>query len=149
MNISNKYLTPILTIVLIGLGAFQASLADGFTKQEAFMLAALVIGAIVTYFAPVLQGKWPAILKVAGAVLGAAIAALIPFLDGTWDASAITIVVLAALNALAAQTGTDARVDAAKEALVNPTTPNSTPTAIDPSATKAAVNQLNISNAAE
>lgn len=144
MNISTKYLTPVLTIVLIGLGAFQAALADGITAQEAWQLVALIVGAIVTYYAPVLSGAWPAALKVAGAVIGAAIAALIPLLGGVWDASAITIVVLAALNAFAAQTGTDARVDSAKAALVSPTVPDSTPAAIDAPATQAAKNQLGL-----
>lgn len=142
MNISAKYLTPVLTIVLIGLGAFQATLADGVTAQEAWQLTALIVGAVVTYFAPVLPGAWPAALKVAGAVVGAAIAALIPLLGGVWDASAITIVVLAALNAFAAQTGTDARVDSAKAALVNPAVPDDAAKAVDPAATKIALNQL-------
>ena len=101
-----------------------------------------VVGAIVTYFAPVLSGAWPAALKVAGAVIGAAIAALIPLIGGVWDASAVTIVVLAALNAFAAQTGTDARVDSAKAALVSPAVPDAAATAVDPVATKVALNQL-------
>lgn len=145
MNISSKYLTPLLTIAILALGFFQASVSDGdFTILEKWQLAALLVGAIVTYIAPLTTGKWPAIFKVGGAVIGAVLAAIITAVtEGTvMDASLITVIVLAGLNALAAQTGTDSRVDAAKEALAAPNVANNVPETVDPVATQVAANSL-------
>ena len=141
----NKYLTPILTIILIALGSFQAAISDGmFADVEKWQLAALTLGAIVTYAAPLTTGRWPAVFKVGGAVIGAAIATIIGFVEvGTiFDMNTITIVVLAALNALAAQTGADARVDEAAAGLADPGVPNAVVTANDPVAAQAAAHRI-------
>jgi hypothetical protein len=141
MNISSKYLTPVLTIAILALGFFQASISDGlFTDLEKWQLASLLVGAVVTYIAPLTTGKWPAIFKVGGAVIGAVLAAIITAVTegSVFDANLLTIVVLAGLNALAAQTGSDQRVDAAKEALAAPNIANAVPAAVDPVATEVA-----------
>lgn len=115
--IVSKYLTGFIQVVILILGALLAALEDGLTLVEALQLVALGVGAIVTYWAPLLDKGWAAALKVLGAVIGAVIAALIPLLAGEWNASSTIIVVLAAINALATQLGVDVRVDAAKETL--------------------------------
>ncbi|WNN95021.1 hypothetical protein SEA_MAGRITTE_44 [Microbacterium phage Magritte] len=145
MNISSKYLTPVLTIAIIALGFFQASNSDGvFTDLEKWQLASLLVGAIVTYYAPLATGKWVAIFKVGGAVVGAVLAAIITGVtEGSlFDVNLITVIVLAGLNALAAQVGSDQRVDAAKEALAAPNVSNAVPEAVDPVATEVAKNAV-------
>ena len=137
MNISAKYLTPLLTIAILALGFFQASVSDGdFSALEKWQLAALLIGAIVTYIAPLTQGVWPAIFKVGGAVVGAILATIITAVtEGTvFDVSLITIIVLSGLNALAAQVGTDQRVDAARDAIASPNVSDAVPETVDPQA---------------
>ncbi|AWN07751.1 membrane protein [Microbacterium phage Hendrix] len=136
--IINKYLAGLLTVLVVAVTAFQAALSDGFTTTEAWQLSGLVLGAFVTVFVPLLQGKWAAGLKVGGAVLGAAIAAIVPFATGGWDASAVTIVVLAILNTLTTQMGVDVRIDSAKQALADPSVSIEVPHNVDPVAMKIA-----------
>lgn len=135
----NKYLAGLLTVLVVGVTAFQAALSDGFTATEAWQLSGLVLGAFVTVFVPLLKAGWAAGLKVGGAVLGAAIAAIVPFVTGGWDASALTIVVLAVLNALTAQLGVDIRIDSAREIAVNPAKDTDVGYSVDPVATQIAV----------
>lgn len=138
----NKYLAGLLTVLVVGLTAFQAAIVDGFTAVEAWQLAGLLVGVIVTIYVPLLESKWAAGLKVGGAVLGAAIAAIVPFvMEGGWNASAITIIVLAVVNALAVQLGVNVRVDSAREVIADPDQSNAAIVAIDP---KAVVAQENI-----
>lgn len=135
----NKYLAGLLTVLVVGVTAFQAALSDGFTETEAWQLSGLVLGAFVTVFVPLLKGSWSAGLKVGGAVLGAAIAAIVPFVTAGWDESSITIVVLAILNALTVQLGVDVRLDSAKQALVDPRVDSDMAQAVDPVATQIAL----------
>lgn len=130
--IINKYVAGLLTVLVVGITAFQAALSDGFTETEAWQLSGLVLGAFVTVFVPLLQKSWAAGLKVGGAVIGAVIAAIVPFVTGGWDASAITIVVLAALNTLSTQLGVSMRIDSAKEALADPQQSDKTIYRLDP-----------------
>lgn len=120
---NNRILTPILTVVILSVGFFQTSISDGdFTTLEKWQFAALFVGAMVTYIAKILPGSWPGILKVAGAVIGAALAAIITAVmtGSVFDTNLFTIVVLAALNAFAAQIGVDARVNEAKTLFADP-----------------------------
>jgi hypothetical protein len=142
MNIDTKYLTPVLTIVLIAVGFFQTSISDGeFTTLEKWQLAALFIGAVVTYISRIVPGPWPGILKVAGAVLGAALAVIITAVQtgSVFDTNLFTIIILAALNAFAAQVGADARVTEAKVDLADPTITRAEAVAHDSKAVAAAV----------
>lgn len=111
----NKYMVGLLQVVLISVTALQAALADGVTATEAWQLAALIVGAVVSVFVPLLEKGWAGALKVGGAVLGALLAAIVPFATGGWSAEALVIVALAGLNALATQLGVSIRVDSAKE----------------------------------
>ncbi|QKN87787.1 membrane protein [Microbacterium phage Nebulous] len=134
----NKYLAGLLTVAVLFITAFQAAVQDGITVTEAWQLAGMFVGAIVTTFVPITPGKWAASLKVLGAVIGAGIAALIPFLTTGWDASAITIVVLAVVNTLAVQLGVNVRVDYARAALADPNKSDAPVLQVDPKAAVAA-----------
>lgn len=141
MLTNNKVLTPVLTVILLAVGFFQTSISDGvFTDVEKWQLAALVVGAFITYIAPLSTGPWPGIFKVGGAVVGAVLATIIGFVNtGTvFDTNTITIVILAALNAFAAQTGTDARVDDQKAIQADPNLLNEVGAAVDPKAAEVA-----------
>lgn len=146
MNISSKYLTPLLTIGVIIGAAFQTAIVGGITTVESLQLLGLFVGAVVTYLVPILKSGWAAAGKVGGAVLGAVIAAAIPVFDlangGTgFTAETITMIAFAGLSALAAQFGVDQRLDAVKEALASPAVPNAVPEAVDPAATAAVITQ--------
>lgn len=140
MNTNSKYLTPILQIVILGVASLQTSLVGGFTLVEGLSLAALLIGAFVTYRAKLTTGSWPAIIKVAGAVVGAVLVAIIAVLDGTvfggagFNAETVTYIVYAGLQALASEAGVDARVDAAKKGLADPNTSDQSVFVMDPDA---------------
>lgn len=138
--ILNKYIVALLQVLLLFVAAFQAALTGGIEPVEAWQLAGLLIGAIVTYYVPVLATKWAAALKVFGAILGAAIAAIVPLVGGVWGASAVTIVVLAIINALATQFGVDIRLDSAKQALASPEVSTAAAVAVDPQGTAAVPN---------
>lgn len=134
----NKYLAGLLTVAVLFLTAFQAALQGGIDAVEAWQLAGVAVGAIVTVFVPITPGKWAASLKVIGAVIGAVIAAIIPLALGEWSTEALTIVALAALNALVVQLGVNMRVDAARVALADPAKSDAAIGALDPKAVIAA-----------
>lgn len=134
----NKYAVGLLQVAIIAVTALQAAVALGWSLTAAFQLAGLIIGAIVSVFVPLLEGRWAAGLKVGGAVLGALIAAIIPFVTDGWSPGAIVIVVLAGLNALATQLGVDIRIDSAVQALGDPSVPNASVEAVDPAAVRIA-----------
>lgn len=133
--ILNKYLVALLQVLLLFVAALQAALTDGLiTPTEYWQLAGLFVGAVVTYYARILEKGWAAGLKVAGAVLGALIAAVIPFLTSGWTPEAAAIVALAVINALATQFGVDMRVDSAKEVLADQDLDTRAITEVDPTA---------------
>lgn len=115
--IASKYLAGFLQLVTLLMTALLAALVDGLTIEEIWQLGGVGVGAIVTIWVPLLEGRWAAGLKVGGAVLGAVIAAVIPTLTETWSASTGIIVFLAGVNALATQLGVNVRVDTARKEL--------------------------------
>lgn len=134
----NKYLAGLLTVAVVFITAFQAAVQEGITATEAWQLAGMFVGAVITTFVPITPGKWAASLKVIGAVIGAAIAAIIPFVTSGWDASSITIVILAVVNTLAVQLGVNVRVDSARAVLADPTKSDQAISQVDPKAVIAA-----------
>lgn len=138
--VPSQFQTALLTLGLTVVAALQAALLGGLTLTEGLQLLALLVGGIVTYFSPLLGGKWAAGLKVSGAVLGAVLVAVISVLDSAvnggvvWNAETITFIFFAGLNALAAQYGVDRRVADTKAALADPEIPNSVVQAKDPGA---------------
>ncbi len=136
----NKYLAGLLTVLVVLATAFQAALIDGFTPTEAWQLVGLFVGVFVTVFVPLLKTGWAGALKVGGAVLGAIIAAIVPFVTGAWDMSAVTVVILAGLNALATQLGVNVRVDSARAIVADPAQDTNALRAIDAKAYDASQN---------
>ena len=138
--VQSKYLTALLTITLLTLAAFQAAVVGGLTVVEGLQLLALFIGAVVTYFAPLTTGSWPALFKVLGAVIGAALVAIISVINGAvegvpvWNAETIALVAFAAVSALATQFGVDQRVDAVKAAIAAPEVTEHEIQVVDPKA---------------
>lgn len=133
---TNKYTAALLQFVLILVTAFQAAISNGLTTTEAWQLVALGIAAVGTYFLPLVTGPWAGALKVGIAVLGAVVAAIIPLVLGQWTAETFIIVMLAGLNALAAQIGVSARMDSVTAMLVDPDKSSGAIFAVDPPASR-------------
>lgn len=146
MLISNKLVTPLITIALIVLGYYQlaSSDSDGMSLLDWVQLGSVFVGAVVTYAVKIVPGKWPAILKVAGAVIGAVLATIgTAIVAGTVvDTNLLAVILISALNAFAAQTGTDARVDTVKAAIADPDVNTQAAILADPSAAAVAKQQL-------
>lgn len=139
--ISSKYAVAFIQVAVIFVTALAAAITDNvLSTVEAFQVGGILLGAAVSVFAPLLTTGYAGLLKLLGAVGGAVIAAVIPIIDSAnggagWSASAIIIVILAGLNALATHVGVDVRIDAAKQALVSPEVNNIVPEVVDPVAT--------------
>lgn len=145
MIISNKLVTPLITIALIVLGYYQLASSDGqMTPLDWVQLGSVLVGAIVTYMVRIVPGKWPAVLKVAGAVIGAILATIATaIIEGTVvNTNLLAVILISALNAFAAQTGTDARVDTVKAAIADPDVNTQAAILADPSAAAVAKQQL-------
>lgn len=146
MVISNKLVTPLVTIALIVLGYYQLTSADadGMSLLDWVQLASVFVGAVVTYSTSIVPGKWPAIFKVGGAVIGAILATIsTAIIAGTVvDTNLLAVILISALNAFAAQTGTDARVDTVKAAIADPDVNTQAAILADPSAAVVAKEQL-------
>lgn len=135
--IPSKYVVALIQVVTIIVTSLIAANADNTVSLvEVLQIAAIVVGAIITYWAKLLEKGWAAGLKFAGAVLGAAIAAAIPIVDVAnggpgWTASAALIVLLAALNAALTAWGVDLRLDEVKAQLADPSVDNAKVRAAD------------------
>lgn len=132
MNLAlNKYATAILQFVLILVASVQAALTDGVSTVEVWQLAAIGVANVGTYFVPLLKTNWVGLGKTGVAVAGAIIAAIIPIALDAWTTESFLLVVLAGLNALAAQAGVGIRVDSASAAVASPDVPNIVVAAVD------------------
>lgn len=137
--IPSKYTTAFLTLALVVVFGLQSALVGGLTDVEAWQFAALVVGGIVTYIAPILVSGWAAAVKVIGAVVGAVLAAIPPIIDTAnggagFTPEAIVALVFAGVLALAAQFGVDIRLDKVKEAVASPAIDNAQVYVLDPKA---------------
>lgn len=131
---ANKYTAAMLQFILVLVTALQASLSGGLDTVEIWQLVALAVASVGTFFLPLVAGPWAGALKTGVAVLGAIVAAIIPLVNGVWSSEASIIVVLAALNALAAQIGVSVRLDEVKAQLAAPEVSNVIPLTVDPKA---------------
>lgn len=106
-----------LSVVIAALTAFVA-LPDHSIGTD-IQFGALVASSLVTWFAPLVKGIWPDVLKTGLAIVLAVVGALVPLLQngGHLTATQWIIVGLAGLNALAVHIGVAVRVSAAKAAL--------------------------------
>lgn len=110
-----KYLASIIAIATVLFGAL-AQLTGPIGPTEAVQLALLLVGAVGVYVGRLLDGSWAAGLKVGVAVATAVLTALAPLVVGnhTWSGSEVSMIILAGIQALGAQVGVDARLDARK-----------------------------------
>lgn len=112
-----KYAVALLSIAVLILGALQVALAGGLTEQEAWQLAALVAGAGVTYWVPLVEAKWAGIWKTGFAIIAAVATTLIPIGIGRFTAETWIIPIIAAVNVLATEVGVNIRQDSTIRAL--------------------------------
>jgi hypothetical protein len=105
-----KYGAALISIALVAFAFLKTALADELDLAEVSQLVALVAGAVIVYFVPLLSGPWAGGLKTGAAVVAAAATAIVPFvLQGTITPEQWTIVALAVLNALGVEVGVNAR----------------------------------------
>lgn len=137
----NKYLAGLLAILGTVAFAFQQAVADNvFSVNDAWELAGLFAGALVTIWVPLLKGAWAAGLKVAATVAIGVIGAVIGALaSGTWDLTTWTAIIFAGINALLIQLGVSIRLDTAARGLADPTVSNAAVQATDSKAVQIAV----------
>jgi hypothetical protein len=134
--IPSKYTAATMGLIITVVFALQVAITDGITAVEGWNLGALAVGAIITYYAPLVGSKnttVAAIMKIAGAVVAAVVIVIVDALNAglDWNAQTIVAVAFAGLNALAAQIGVSARVSEVKTALENPAVPNKEVVAAD------------------
>jgi hypothetical protein len=111
-TIFQKYAVAIFSFVTLVLGAVQAEVSMGVTPTATWQVISLGIGGIITFFVPLVEGKWAGILKTGFSILGAVGALAVPyFLDGDITASGILLVVIGAINVIATQLGVVIRKD--------------------------------------
>lgn len=126
--ILTTYLTPILQFLILVGGGLQVAVNDGaITEAEGWQFVVLTLGAIASFIVPLSRGKWPALLKVlVAAASGAAVLVVDLIAAGgfEWNVSTGLLVAVAALNALAAEVGTDARLASARAAVADPNVDN-------------------------
>lgn len=112
-----KYAAALLSIAIVIITALVTIPAEQLTPTAIAQLGILAVGAIVTYLSPLLSTAWAGGLKTGAAVIAAILTGVIPFLtQGYIEPIQILVVVLAALNALAVETGVNLRLDAGRHA---------------------------------
>lgn len=118
-TVYSKYLAAFIQLGIFVLGAVQVVLPGGIAPDESWQLAALIAGAVATFFLPLVNGPWSGVLKTGAALIAALATAVIPFVvpGAEFDGAAALVVGLAVLNALATQIGVAVRLDNVKAAL--------------------------------
>lgn len=101
-------LVPIFTAAVVFLqSAFRDEVLD---TAEVWQLVALVSAAFVTFFLPLVPGRWAGALKTGAAIVGALATAIVPFaLQGGLTYEQWMVVALAVLNVLGVEVGVQAR----------------------------------------
>lgn len=133
--IINRYLAAILQIAIVVITGFTVLPATAFVDAAAVWatvvgLATLVVQAIATYLVPLTAGGWQAGLKVGVSVALAILGAIAQYVvAGHFTPGIVALIVLAGLNALAAQVGVSARLDDPLLNQKNETRPPVTPAA--------------------
>ena len=115
-----KFAPALLNLAIIILIALKSLTLDVGSLEQ---FALLLIGAVVTFIAPLLpDAKWQGRLKTGAAILTAVLVALVPFASQGWSLSKdqIITVALAALAALAVELGVQIRSNTPFPVLVTP-----------------------------
>jgi len=115
-----KYAPALLSLALVVIG-YLANAAD-LNQTTILQLVIVGVGAVGTYFVPLVPGAWAGALKTGVAVVIAVASGLTPLLTGhSYTVQSISLVILAGLTALATEVGVGVRVTASAPA---PTTVN-------------------------
>ena len=118
-----KFAPALLNLAIIILIALKSLTLDVGSLEQ---FALLLVGAVVTFIAPLLPGaKWQGRLKTGAAILTAVLVALVPFASQGWHLSKdqIITVALAALAALAVELGVQIRAGVHAGVTLNTTVP--------------------------
>lgn len=105
-----KYAPAFLNLLFVALVALK-TLTFNVGSIEQFAL--LIVGAVSTFFLPLVAAKWKGALKTGSAIVVAALTALIPLASQGWHLSGAQIitVVLAAVVPIGVQFGVYVRVN--------------------------------------
>lgn len=101
-----QYATALLTFVVTVVTALSAAAIGPWTATVIVGVIVVILQSVVSTFVPLVKGPWNAALKVGIPVILAVLYALVPLLTGTaWTFGNTLILILAGVNALAAQLG--------------------------------------------
>jgi len=108
-----RYAAVLLPFFVLTVGATDTVLKHPGDLTVTVPFAILVLGAIGTYVAKLLDAKWQGGLKTGIAIATTILSAVLPFiLPGGFDpAVSVPVIIVAVLNALATQLGVAIRVD--------------------------------------
>lgn len=103
---AQQWATALLTFVVTVVTALAAAALGPFTATVVVGLVVVILQSVVATFVPLVKGAWAGLLKVGIPVVLAVLYALVPLLTGTpWTFGNTLILILAGVNALAAQLG--------------------------------------------
>lgn len=103
---AQQWATALLTFVVTVVTALAAAAVGPFTATVIVGLVVVVLQSVVSTFVPLVKGVWAGALKVGIPVVLAVLYALVPLLTDTpWTFGNTLILILAGVNALAAQLG--------------------------------------------
>lgn len=114
-----KYTPVLLSFFIIVLGATQTVLKHPTDLTVLVPFAIVVLGAIATFFVPLIKNViWEGRIKTGIAIAATILAALIPFLlpGGFVPGTSWPVVFIAIFNAIATELGIQIRIDARKTA---------------------------------
>lgn len=105
------FATALLQLGLLAVGAFVAIPADSYASVTTWLpFIVLVLGGIGSLLVPLAPTGWRGIFKTGVVVVAGIISTLIPiWIDGSFPVSSIPVLILAALQAFAAETGVQIR----------------------------------------
>lgn len=103
---AQQWATAILTFVVTVVTALAAAVVGHITATVIVGLVVVILQSVISTFVPLVAGFWAGALKVGIPVILAVLYALVPLLTGTaWTIGNTLILILAGVNALAAQLG--------------------------------------------
>ena len=108
---TTRYAAAIISVLITVIGAVAA--LNDVSWPIIVQLAILTLTSFTTYLLPLVPAKWAGAAKTGLEILGAILTAIVPFvLAGHITGPQVALVLLAALKALGAEVGVQARVNA-------------------------------------
>jgi hypothetical protein len=105
------FATALLQLALLAVGAFVLIPEADYAKATTWLpFLALVVGGVISLFVPLAPIAWRGAFKTGAVVVLGVISTLIPiWIDGAFPVSSIPVLILAALQAFATETGVQIR----------------------------------------